>query len=29
VVNLLCMPFIYGLAYWLHLHLHPKTVEWQ
>jgi rod shape-determining protein MreD len=29
VVNLLCMPFIYGLAYWLHIHLHPKTVEWQ
>jgi rod shape-determining protein MreD len=29
VVNLLCMPLVYGLAYWLHIHLHPKTVEWQ
>jgi hypothetical protein len=29
LVNLLCMPMVYGLACWLRKRLGPRSVEWQ
>ena len=29
LVNLVCMPVVYGLSYWLRKRLGPRSVEWQ